>query len=400
MTIADAQRLAVERSRQVVAQDYEVSAARASAVAAGQLPDPMLKAGIQNLPVDGPDRFSLTRDFMTMRSIGVMQEFTRADKRAARANRFEREADKARAEQQVSVTTIARDTAVAWLDRYYAETTRLAVDDQLHAARLDVEGAEALYRAGRGQLAEIIAARQALVMLDDRAFSLERRRRAAQVMLARWVGDRADAPLQGAPDTSRIRWDAAELERNLARDPQLRVLESDAAVATAAVGVAEAERKSDWSVEVMYSRRGPAYSNMVSLNVSVPLQWNRADRQDREIAARRAGVGKAEALLEERRRARIAEFRALEVDWKSLKERRDAIRERLAPLATERTHATLAAYRGAKATLTDVLGARRNEIDVRLQLLELESELARLWAELEFALPADDSRLAGVGSGS
>ena len=52
-----------------------------------------------------------------------------------------------------------------------------------------------------------------------------------------------------------------------------------------------------------------------------------------------------------------------------------------------RTQATLAAYRGAKATLTDVLLARRSEIDVRLQALQLDTDTARLWAQLNFLYP-------------
>ena len=77
ITLSEAQRIAAERSRQLTAQDSAVFASREMAVAAGQLPDPTLKAGIDNLPVNGADAFSLTRDFMTMRRIGVMQEFTR-----------------------------------------------------------------------------------------------------------------------------------------------------------------------------------------------------------------------------------------------------------------------------------------------------------------------------------
>ena len=83
LTLAEAQRLAVERSRQITAQDAAVTASREMAVAAGQLPDPVLKIGVDNLPVSGPDRGSLTADFMTMRRIGVTQEITRSDKRAA-----------------------------------------------------------------------------------------------------------------------------------------------------------------------------------------------------------------------------------------------------------------------------------------------------------------------------
>jgi hypothetical protein len=79
LSLAEAQRIAVERSRQLAAQDASITASREMAVAAGQLPDAVLKFGIDNLPVDGADQFSVTRDFMTMRRIGVMQEFTRGE---------------------------------------------------------------------------------------------------------------------------------------------------------------------------------------------------------------------------------------------------------------------------------------------------------------------------------
>src|SRR2546421_4787664 len=76
LSLQEAQRRALERSRQLAAQDSAVLASREMAVAAGQLPDPTLKLGIDNVPVNGADRFSLTRDFMYIRRIGVIQELT------------------------------------------------------------------------------------------------------------------------------------------------------------------------------------------------------------------------------------------------------------------------------------------------------------------------------------
>src|ERR1700704_3437660 len=99
LTLEEAQRRAVDRSRQLVAQESAVRSSREMAVAAGQLPDPVLKAGIDNLPVNGPDQFSTTRDFMTMRRIGLMQEMTRGEKRDLRAQRYAGEANKAAAEK-------------------------------------------------------------------------------------------------------------------------------------------------------------------------------------------------------------------------------------------------------------------------------------------------------------
>ena len=64
LTLEEAQRRAVERSRGLAAQDFATTASREMAVAAGQLPDPIVTLGVNNLPIDTSDRFSLTRDFM------------------------------------------------------------------------------------------------------------------------------------------------------------------------------------------------------------------------------------------------------------------------------------------------------------------------------------------------
>jgi outer membrane protein TolC len=391
LTLAEAQRLAVERSRMLAGQDSAVTASREMAVAAGQLADPMLKLGIDNLPVDTSDRFSLTRDFMTMRQIGVMQEITRSDKRQARADRFEREAEKTLAEREATVAAIQRNTALAWLDRYYAEAMATVVAEQSREARAEIEAAEGAYRAGRGNLADVLAARASLVGLDDRASELGRKARAARIALARWVGNSADAPLAGKPAIDAIRLDPGTLDTDIVHHPELAVLARKEDVAAAEVKVAQTNKKPDWSVEVMYSQRGPAYSNMISVGVSVPLQWDQRNRQDREIAARLAMLDQARAEREDMVRAHTADVRAMIAEWENNRERRARYERELLPLAAERTQATLGAYRGAKAGLTDVLLARRNEVDVRMQVLQLEMETARLWAQLNFLFPDGDA---------
>jgi outer membrane protein TolC len=78
-------------------------------------------------------------------------------------------------------------------------------------------------------------------------------------------------------------------------------------------------------------------------------------------------------------------------EWGNDRERRSRYEREVLPLATERTQSTLAAYRGAKASITDLLMARRNEIDMRLQALQLDMETARLWAQLNFLVPDGDA---------
>ncbi len=390
LTLPEAQRQAIARSQMIVAQEYAVTASREMAVAAAQFPDPVATLGINNLPVNGPDAWSVTRDFMTMRSVGIMQEITRAEKRDARAERFTREAEKSLAEKSARIATIQRDTALAWLDRYYAEAQLAIVDEQRSQAQLEIEAAESAYRAGRGNLADIVGARSALVMLDDRASELRRRAGNAKIALARWIGDAAESPLAGKPTIDAIRLDQPTLYDALAHHPQIAVLAKQEDVAAAEVKVAQVSKKPDWSVALMYSQRGSAYSNMVSLNVSVPLQWDQANRQDREVAAKLAMRDQARAEREDMLRAHTAEVRAMIAEWENNRERSGRYERELVPLASQRTDATIAAFRGAKASLVDMLVARRNEIDVRLQALQLEMETARLWAQLNFLIPDGD----------
>jgi outer membrane protein TolC len=389
LSLPEAQRRAIERSRQLTAQDAAIAAARESAVAAGQLPDPVLRVGIDNLPLSGTDRLSLSNDAMTMRRIGVMQELTGADKRRLRTARVERSADKALAEKSVIAVAIERDTALAWLDLFYADAMAQVVDGQRAQAEMAFAAAEGAYRGGRGTQAELFAARSAVAAMQDRASEAARRVKSAATMLARWTGSAPVLPLAGAPDVDHIRLDPAALEAQLARQPQIAVLSRQQDIAEAEARLAQADKKADWSVEVAYQQRGPAYANMLSVGLSVPLQWDQQHRQNRELAARLAMVEQARAERDEALRARVAEVRTLLGDWESGRERLARYRRDLLPLASEQTEAVLAAYRGGKSSLADVLGARRNELEVRLQSLQLEADTARLWAQLNFLFPSN-----------
>jgi outer membrane protein TolC len=393
LALQEAQRRAVDRSRTLAAQDSAAAASREMALAAGQLPDPVATLGVNNLPIDTSDRFSFTRDFMTMRSIGVMQEFTRADKREARAARFEREAEKSLAEKDAGLAAIQRDTAIAWLDRYYAEAMQRVVSEQSRLAQLEIEAAESAYRAGRGNLADILAARNAQLLLDDRASEIGRKATTARIALARWIGSDADVALADKPAIDSIRLDASTLETDLAHHPELAVLARKEDVAAAEVRIAQANKKADWSVALMYSQRGPDFSNMVSVTVSVPLQWDQKNRQDREVAAKLAVLDQARAERDDMLRAHTAEVRAMIAEWENDRERSARYAREVLPLAAERSQAALGAYRGAKASIADVLLARRNEIDVRLQALQLEMDTARLWAQLNFLVPEGDGTM-------
>lgn len=386
LTIAEAQRLALLRSHQLVGRDAAIDAARQQAVAAAQLPDPVLKAGVDNLPISGADRYSLGADFMTMRRLGVSQELTAKDKRRLRAQSLELQADKEAAGKELAAAAIERDTALAWLDLYFARASTQILATQLQQAQDSVEAAQGGYRAGRVVQADVFAARAAAIAAQDRLSESEQKARAATTALARWTGADVQA-LAPLPDMDHIALSPDALGGQLAHHPDVSMLARQEDVARTEVRLAEANRSADWSVELTLQQRGSAYSNMVSFGLSIPLQWDRKNRQDRELAAKLAMADQARAEREEALRAHEAEVRGLIQEWQSMRERHARLRQELLPLAQTRTDAANAAYRGGKGTLVEVLAARRADTDTQLQIIQLHADAARLWARLNFLFP-------------
>ena len=396
LTLDDALRLAQERSRQLPAQDAAAAAARDMGVAAGQRPDPVLKAGLFSLPVNGPDRFSLVRDNFTMLSVGVSQELTRSGKLRARTSRFEREAEVAEASRELALANLQRDTAMAWLDRHYQERMREVLVTQRDETRLQIDAADAAYRGGRGSQADVFAARSSVAQIEDRIAQAERQITTATTQLTRWVGAAAAQTLGAPPAIDAVRLHAEDLETQLTHHPQIAVMARQEEMAQADAEVAGANKQTDVSVELTYSQRAPAYSNFVSINLSIPLQWDPKNRQDRELAAKLSVVEQMRAEREEATRAHVAEALAMLQEWRSDRERLTRYDTSLLPLATERTRASLAAYRGASGSLTAVLEARRGEIDTRMERLRLEMEAARLWAQLNYLVPVGRDAQAAI----
>ena len=394
-TLAEAQRVALLRSKQLEASQLGVSASKALGIAAGERPDPVAKIGLENLPINGPERFSVQRDFMTMRSVGIMQEITRPSKLRARAAESGEAVRLAEAKKVQTLVELRRDSALAWLNRYYAEAADRTVLQQLEAVRLEVTAADAAYRGGHGTAADVLTARQAFAEFEDLASESSREVSAAKLALDRWVPGASDHALVGNPAIDTIPLHKHGLDAQLARHPEILALERREGLARAGAEAARADRRPDWSVELVYSQRGIGYSNMVTLELTVPLEIRRASRQDQRLAAKLAEASQAKAEREDMLREHAAEIATMIDAWDSARERLERYRTSIVPLATDRVVAARAAYRGGKATLTDLLTSHRAEIDARLKALQLEAIAARLWAQLAF-LEAPPEKLAAI----
>ncbi|AMR78396.1 MULTISPECIES: TolC family protein [Cupriavidus] len=387
LSLQEAVALASSGSSDAETSRSAVQSAIEMAVAGRQLPDPVLKVGVNNVPANGPDRFSLGTESMTMRSISLMQEFTRSAKREARAQRFEAEASSAEAQRTAALATVQRGAATAWLDRWYAERAYSVLSEQAHSIQLMVDAAQAAYRGNRGSRADIVAAELELQQLQDREDEARAALASARAMLRRWVGQAAERPLTERPALEAPAWLNTLEADGVAQLPDVAAAEAQVGVAEAESRVARENKIPDVSVELMYSQRGPAYSNMVSLNVSLPLPWDQKQRQDRELAAKLAQADAARAQAEVIRRGLIGQLRGKQAELSLSQSRLERYRNTTVPLAKAQTEAALTAYRAGAGTLTAVADASRKALNISLERLKLEAATARLWADLAFLMP-------------
>ena len=386
LSLADAQRFAARDAPQVEAQAAVLRAAQQSTISAGERSDPKLIVGIDNLPVDTVDRFSFTRDSQTTRKIGIMQEFTRAEKLNLRSDRAGAEVQKEAAVLSLAQVNLRRDVALAWIERYFAERQLDLLKELSREGELQMTAADAALAGGKGQAADPFAARFAVAQFADRMIDAARMVTRSKANLTRWIGTAAQLPLDRAPAFDQLAHRHQELTTNLDLHPHLAMYAPLQTMAENDVRQAQAARHPDWSLEVAYGQRGPAFSNMLSIGVRIDLPIFQSRRQEPAIAAKIALLEQVRAQVEDARRAHVAEIEVMLTDWEAAKTRVQRYATDLLPLAHERAEVALAAYRGGKGDLTPVLDARKGEIEIRMKHLDAQSDMARAWANLNFLL--------------
>lgn len=384
LSLADAIGLAARESPALAASAELLEAARQAAKPAGALPDPKLLLGIDNLPVDGPDRYSFSRDFMTMQRIGVMQEFPSRAKRDARVASAQGRIAVAQAQSRLVRLDAVRQTALAWIARDTAERQLAQMDSLIDENHLFEAAVRARLSSGLGMATDAVAARVEAALIEEHRDELRARREQAIAALRQWIGSTAaELPLTGdVPD-----WpiDREVLQHGLQHHPQFAKSAAQGRALDAEVNEARAARRPDWSMEMAYQRRGPQFSNMVSVQVSVDLPVFAGSRQDPQIAARQA----ERRALDAEREAELREHsRMLEsglAEFHRLHSAVDRQRTVFIPIANEKVTLAMADWRGGRITLMDVITARRERIDARLKLIALAGEQVQAAASLHFA---------------
>ncbi len=366
-----------------------IDADERQAVAAAQLPDPKLSSGLKELPIDTGEAFSVRRDNFTEFTVGLSQEFPRADKRRLRGERKRLEADTERAALNNDRRAIRRDASLAWLDVYEAERG-LALSRQLTSeAALQVQSLAKDYSSGKASQADWEAAKVDAGLVEDKEHDWLHRSLRMRAELARWIGEAAQRPLASDLSLPAVPGVLPELMAAVDHHPVIDGLDKQIATSATEVELARQAYKPDFSVEGYVAYR-PGFSDFVGIQFTIDLPFFTKNRQDPELAAAfersHASVDRKQDLLRELH-ARVNQDY---LDWRHFRERVDQFDTAIIPSATRRIDDARSAYESGRGSFDAVLLARRGLLDIQLQRLALSVEAARAQVRLQyFAAPQD-----------
>jgi cobalt-zinc-cadmium efflux system outer membrane protein len=379
LSFDDTTRLAREQAPAMQAQRSALDGAQALLPAAATLPDPRLIVGLDNLPVTGADRFSTSADFMTMQRIGLMQEVPNTAKREARAAGAQARIERERALLAVTELAVRRDAALAWLTVYFAEDRAAQLTALERENRLLQDTLDARIASGQALPAERTMARIDALMIADRRDDALRDIERARASLRRWVGARAAEPLEGGPPALQV--SAEQLRAELHRHAELAPYDAMQAMARAEAREADAEQRGDWGWELVYSRR-PQYGDMMSFQLVFDLPWDRERRQQPQLIAKQREAARLEAERADSLRRHAEEIEAQLAELKALDAQQARLQRQALVLNSERVALALASYQAGRGDLGAVLTARREAVETRLRLIDLDAQRAALRVRL------------------
>lgn len=382
LTLEDALRMSLERQPALEAWSRTAQASTEAAAAARQLPDPRLTVGVLNLPITG-DPLSFTSDDMTMRTIGIGREQVRRSRRDAASARLLAEGDVSLAEQQLLARRIQREVLLGWISVQEASEKQAVLRNLIERLEARMDAMEDHVSTGRATPADVVAVRAEIAAARGALAAAESDEQVGRAALARWIGDAADRRLVGGfpicPPPAREQALPA-----IGNHPMLEVAQRQNIVAERGIAVATADRQPNWSWSVMYGQRVGNRSDMVGVELSIDLPFNRSRLQDRRVAQASELAAAARDRVEDTRRELLAGLDRALAQWTGAQARLNATTQEILPALRAAEQALEARYAGGGGDLDSILMARERTTRTSLEEVEQRAGVARVSADLLF----------------
>ena len=385
LTLAEAEDLALVAEPGQLAMQAQAAALDERAIVAGELPDPMLRVGINNFPIESG---GFSTEGMTQASLGFRQVFPAGKTRSLSYQKFGLMADSMSENGNARGRNVRTATQKAWLELYFLDRADALITESRPFFGDLAEITRSLYSVGRKTQQDVLHAELELSRLDDRLIDIARRRARAQSSLAEWIGEEARRPVA----TNFPSWTSVpsltDLKQGLQQHPALQAADAQVEASDAGVKIADERSKPNWALDVGYGYRdgnlpsGDPRSDLVTVGVTVGLPFFRKKSVDSTLTAalQERSATKSSKLRLERELTRQLESEYAQ--WTELSRRLSLYDTQILGQAEGQAEAALLAYQSDAGDFADVMRAYIGYLNTRIEHIRLSVDRAQSYAAL------------------
>ncbi len=385
LNLQDALSLAGGDQPRIAAFERDAEASKQAAVAARSLPDLELMAGIQNFPIRGDNAFDPIEDEMTMYMLGVAREQVRRSRREADAQKILADALVSGRQADAEERRIRREVMLAWIDAVEARAKQKLLQSLIADLKTGRKVAEAGIPTGTSTPALALQTDAEIALNESQLADSRRAEARARAELARWIGPAADRPLPDALPQIQLPSNYANRAQDVSLHPEIGLARAEQDVAAREIEVAQQAKKPDfsWSVSVGFR---PRYGEMVTGTVSIPLQLNRGNRQDRLVAAAQARSQAASLRLRDAALELERDYRAAVADYEGATAETERIDKAAIPALENAFSAAEARYSAGDGSFEQPFDIVRRYVDASLRSIEARARRERAAATIVYIL--------------
>ena len=361
---------------------------------ADYLPDPVVFAGMQNLPVDS---FALDQEPMTNLRLGVRQMFPKGD-----SLDLKEESALLKSEiQQHSADDYWRERKKTieqtWFEAvFWQQRLELLQIDQGFLEQMR-DFIKSLYEVGSRTQSDLIGAELELIKLKEQSIDA----RQSYDLHRRNLDSLANQILRDARLSTNEHFNQAEIDRllniHVSKDsfvlhPRVLGHETRLALSKTQVNLLEQDFEPSWGVEVSYGLRdgqnadGSDRPDFFSAGISVAVPFFSGGRQNANIDAEKHNMSSMALQRDEAALAIYHAFLSQQQQLQRTVEQRQLYVDQIVPTLTDQRATAKQAYESDKGSLQLVINLFLKEQDAKVMVTRLRAQEKKIVSEMHFLL--------------
>ncbi len=385
LDLQQAEQLAIRSDPSIEAYKATSQSFVDESVADDTLPDPKLRFGAVNVPVD---TFDLDQEQMTQVKVGIVQNFPRGNVLSIKQQQSRYLSRAAMSMADDAQLKIIRDLRETYLNLFYEVSAYQIIQETRKLFAELVKITESNYAAGRVNQQDVILAGLELSRLDDRSTKIQAREESNRANLAQWIGDIAwneiSMEFPGLPALPV----SVDLNKLIPAHPLIRAQNANIDASKQMTEMARQEYKPGWSLLVDYGFRsgdnpdGTERADFATAIVSMDIPLFTGDRQDKTVSSNEQKIVAARYSRDDQLRKLKRLYEKNNHLWMRLSEREKLYKNSLLTAAKNNSKAALKAYQSGVSEFNTLMRAQITELDVRLEDLRIRVDRTVVQAKL------------------